>query len=363
VAVCDQVEDAALAKGLVKREVTRVVTPGTITEDELLDPRTPNYIVALGLADDEYGLAWADLSTGEFFASDVQPERLDDELNRIGAAELLLTEKTADRLGIGDKSHGSFHVSHRADWTFDPPAAREALRKHFGIATLAGFGFDDEQPCLVAAGALLLYLEETLKTGLAHLRRLRPHRAENHLALDDVTRRSLELTRTLRDGDRQGSLLSALDRTVTSMGARILHDAVLAPLAEKPAIEARLDAVEELIKEHALRSDLRELLGALPDLQRHASRVSTGRATPRDLAAIARALRLLPKFKARITGRRSTLLAELEGRLELCPDLREQIDSALADNPPVNPRDGGVVRPGFHAELDELRKLASEGKN
>jgi len=363
VAVCDQVEDAALAKGLVKREVTRVVTPGTITEDELLDPRQPNHLAALAPTRSGYGLAWVELSTGEFTACDVPTDRLIDELRRINAVEILIAENAMGSLKEETLAALPRTVTGRPDWTFDQLSARDALHRQFGVITLSGLGFQDDEPCLAAAGALVHYLGETLKAHIGHLRTLKPFRAEKYLALDEVTRRSLELTRTLRDGQREGSLLSAIDRTVTPMGARLLHDNLLAPLAERAAIEARLDAVEELLKENSLRVDLRELLAAGNDLQRLTARVSTARATPRDLAGVARTLRLLPKFKARITGRKAKLLAELEGRLELCPDLREKLDSALVDEPPPTVKDGGVMRPGYHAELDELRKLASEGKS
>jgi DNA mismatch repair protein MutS len=183
------------------------------------------------------------------------------------------------------------------------------------------------------------------------------------LTLDEVTRRSLELTRTLRDGHREGSLLSVLDRTVTPMGARALHEAVLTPLAEKQAIDARLDAVDEFLRQVGTRNDLRELLKDVPDLQRLTARVSTGRASPRDLVAVANSLRLQPKIKAKVTGRQTKLLKELEGRLELCPDLRELLDRGLADDPPTNTGDGGMIREGYSAELDELRRLSREGKD
>jgi DNA mismatch repair protein MutS len=363
VAICDQVEDAAEAKGLVKREVTRVVTPGTITEDELLDPRQPNHLAALYPTKGAYGLAWVELSTGEFLASDVPPDCLADELKRINASECLLAADQVGRLTDALRDVLPRTLTERPDWTFDPETARQALQHQFGVLTLTGFGFADDQPCLVAAGALIRYVQETLKASLAHLRRLKPFRAEQFLTLDEVTRRSLELTRTLRDGNREGSLLAALDRTVTAMGARLLHDSLLAPLAERAPIEARLDAVEELLKEHSLRGDLRELLTAVADLQRLTSRISTGRASPKDLAAVGRTLRLLPKFKARVTGRKSSVLAELEGRIELCSDLRQALDSALVDDPPYSAKEGGVIREGYHAELDEIRKLASEGKS
>src|SRR5262245_33870325 len=341
VAVCDQVEDAALAKGLVKREVTRVVTPGTVTEDELLDASRPNHLVALVPGKTCHGLAWVEATTGEFRAADVSPERLSDELNRLNAAECLIADTALSLLSDGMRAVLPKSVTGRPDWTFDPQTGRSALHAHFKVLTLTGFGFDDEQTCVTAAGGLLIYLQETLKASLAHVRRLRPYRADRHLTLDEVTRRGLELTRTLRDGQREGSLLSVLDRTVTAMGARALHDAVLAPLAEKPAIDARLDAVDEFLRQTATRHDLRELLESMPDLQRLTARVSTGRASPRDLTGVARVLRLLPRIKAKVAGRHAKLLNELEGRLELCPDLRELLDRGLADEPPPSPSDGG----------------------
>jgi DNA mismatch repair protein MutS len=363
VAICDQVEDPALAKGLVRREVTRVVTPGTLTEDDLLDPRRSNHLIAVYPRGPVVGLAWVELSTGQFQAADVTWQRLTDELGRLAPAEGLSAEEAPTRLTDRLREAASeMTLTRRPDWTFDPATARAALFHHFGITTLAGFGFDDSQPCLVAAGALLLYLQETLKASLAHLSRLRPYRQHSVLFLDEVTRRSLELTRTLRDGEREGSLLAAIDRTVTPMGARLLQDWLLAPLADRAAIEARLDAVAELKEEHALRQEIRARLGEAADLQRLTARVSTARASPRDLAAVARTLALLPRIKARITARRAALLAALESRLELCPDLREALDNALVDNPPQSPREGDIIRRGYDAELDELHATARGGK-
>ncbi len=362
VAVCDQVEDPALAKGLVRREVTRVVTPGTVTEDDLLDPRASNHLVAL-VAAAPLGLAWLELSTGQFRAADVPADRLHDELSRLAPAECVCAERHADATAalVGWLPTVPT-LTTRPDWTFDPATARAALQKQFGVTTFAGFGFDDDQACLTAAGALLLYSQEMLKTDLQHVRRLQPYVAGQVLRLDEVTRRSLELIRTLREGQRQGSLLAALDRTVTTMGARLLQEWLLAPLTERPAIEARLDAVEELTQQSALRQELREALGSVQDVQRLTSRVSTGRATPRDLGAIARTLRLLPLVKAKITARRATLLQELESQLELCPDVRAALDAALVDEPPPSAKEGGVIRPGFDASLDELRAIARGGK-
>jgi DNA mismatch repair protein MutS len=365
VAICDQVEDPATVKGRpVNREVTRVVTPGTVTEDELLDPRRPNHLAALRPGKTATGLAWVELSSGVIYATDVPNDRLADELARLAPAECLAAEDEAERLTEQWSAVLPRTLTLRPGWTFDPTTARDALRQHFKVGTLAGFGFpSDTLPGLQAAGALLQYLAETLKTNLAHLRRLRPFQPDRHLLLDEVTRRSLELTRTLRDGGRDGSLLAAVDRTVTPMGARLLHDWLVAPLTERGRIEARLDAVEELLHEHALRGAVRTKLAAAFDLYRLTTRVSTGRASPKDLASVGRTLQLLPDVKKLLAGRRSRLLAELEQRLEPCPDLREALAAALVDDPPLSPREGGVIRPGYHKELDDLLTVAREGKN
>ncbi|MBI3823930.1 MAG: DNA mismatch repair protein MutS [Planctomycetes bacterium] len=365
VAVCDQVEDASQAKGLVRREVTRVVTPGTITEDDLLDPKANNHLVAIlpTTAAAPTGLAWLDVSTGQFFAMDVMPDRLREELARLAPAECICPETHANALGeIIQRLANVPSLSQRPDWTFDPKTARDALGKHFAVSTFAGFGFDDSQCCLSAAGALLLYVQEMLKTDLAHIRRLQPYFSHKVLQLDDVTRRSLELTRTLREGERHGSLLAAIDRTVTTMGARLLQDWLLAPLADRTTIEARLDGVTELLEQSQLRGELRQSLGDVHDLQRLTARASTGRALPRDLAAIARTLRFLPTIKAKIAARKSALLRELEAGLELCPDLRATLDAALVDDPPLSGKDGGVIKPGYARDLDELRDIAKGGK-
>jgi DNA mismatch repair protein MutS len=363
VAICEQLEDASQAKGLIRRAVTRVITPGTLTEDNLLDPRRSNHLVAVCASGETIGLAWVELSTGSFQAADIPWARLTDELGRLSPSECLTSEEgpaqLAERLR---EAAPSTALTARPSWTFDNATSRAALVRHFGVNTMAGFGFEDNQPCLVAAGALLLYVQETLKASLGHLNRLRPYRQDRFLFLDEVTRRSLELIRTLRDGERAGSLLSVLDRTVTTMGARMLQEWIVAPLAERAAIEARLDAVEELRAEQTLRAEMREALGEAYDLQRLTSRISTGRACPRDLAGVRDTLRLLPKIKAKVTARRAQLLNELEARLELCPDLRELLDNALVDQPPITAREGEMIRAGYDPELDELHGIRRDGK-
>ncbi len=372
VAICDQVEDAAQAKGrLIRREVTRVVTPGTLTDEGLLDPRVSNHLVALARRTGgrtPIGLAWVELSTGLFQAADVPRDRLADELERLAPSELLLGEmaavaEAAPLLQRLRESLGGLTVTTRPDFTFDPGTARETLHKHFAVHTLAGFGFDDEQPCLTAAGALLQYLHETLKTNLAHLSRLRPYNELKYLFLDEATRRGLELVRNSRDSGREGTLLSVLDRTITSMGSRLLSGWLLSPLRDRLLIEERLEAVAELLDEHALRGQLRQQLKDTYDLQRLTARCSTGRASPRDLAAIARTLALLPELRALLRGRSSSLLREIEQRLDACPELREWLESALVPEPPLSPREGGMIRRGFDSDLDELHAIAKGGKD
>ncbi len=363
VAVCDQVEDPSKVQGLVQREVVRVLTPGTITDDDLLDPRRPNHLAVVWPAGEQVGLAWADLSTGVFQAADVDWPRLADELGRIAPVECLHAESAPVRLtGLLRAAVSGMLLVARPDWTFDLATTRAALFHHFHVRTPAGFGFDEQQPCLVAAGALLLYLQETCKASLGHLRRPRPQGRQGQLILDEVTRRSLELTRTLREGRREGSLLSFLDRTVTPMGARLLQESLLAPLTDRVAIEARLEAVAEFVEGHGLRQELRQRLEQVADLHRLSARAGTGRAAPRDLAAVARTLRLLPPLRARLAESRAGLLRELERFLDTCPDLSKTLDSALTDDPPANPQDGGVIRAGHDNQLDALRESARSGK-
>lgn len=363
VAICEQVEDPALATGIVKREVVRVVTPGTITDDGLLDPKSANHLAAVVMDGETAGLAWVELSSGAFHAMDLPARDVTDELARLEIAECLWPEDALQSPLLPLRQLlPQLTVTLRPTWHFDGMGAGQALHKHFQVATLEGFGFTDDQVCLRAAGGLLTYLQETLKASLDHLGRLQPHRAGDVLVLDLVTRRSLELTATLREGERQGSLLHAIDRTVTTMGARLLKEWLLAPLLDRKRIEGRLDAVTELKEQASFRRDLRKLLEQVPDLPRLTTRASTGRATPRDLAAFAMALKQLPGIKASVAARRSTLLQELEVGLELCPDLREKLDGALVEAPPLNAREGGLVRHGHHAELDQLRDVSKGGK-
>ena len=312
-AVCEQVEDPKLAKGLVKREVTRIVTPGTVTDDALLDPRRSNFLAAVS-SGDPLGLAWVELSTGRFLAAGFPAAALADQLARIAPAECLLSED-APPLARGQDER--MMVTRRPGWAFSLSAARQALAKHFRTAGLEGFGFGDgaaDDQAIAAAGAVLDYLAETQKTSLEHIDRLVPYRTSGTLEIDQASRRSLELTRTIRDGRREGSLLAVLDSTATAMGARLLADWLANPLAEAAAIVARHEAVEELVDEAALAADLRDALRRVYDTQRLLARVTTGRASPRDLGFLGRTLRALPALKAKLTAAEEPPVEPIGGR-------------------------------------------------
>ena len=388
VAICDQVEDPKTAKGMVRREVTRIVTPGTLTDETLLDPKASNFIAAVCPARGAIGLAWLDVSTGRFQCAEVKdpagtrtaaaatlPSRREslrvdpvtltlDELARLAPSECLIpenarTELICTRLAELD----GLLITERAPWCFAANQAREVLLKHFETRTLEGFDLGEEDSAgITAAGALLEYVQETQRSALGHVLKLEPYRRGSAMLIDEATRRSLELTRTQRDGDRKGSLLDVLDDTVTPMGARLLADWLTSPLTDAAAINRRLDAVDELTRDPLLCRDLRDQLQQSYDLERLSSRVATGRATPRDLGALARTLALLPKLKARLAGRSSDLLQTLDARLDLCPELRAEIENILVDEPPLTAAEGNIIRPGVSPQLDELRDLARGGK-
>jgi DNA mismatch repair protein MutS len=363
VAVCEQTEDPRFAKGIVKREVTRIVSPGTVTDDALLDPRESNYLAAVAMPAKDgapLGLAWIDLSTGRFHAAQVAVDRLTDELARVGPVEILAAEEAELPTTY---ANGRMLITRRPPWAFAQRTAEETLCKHFNVRTLEGFGFvDGDGPGIRAAGAVLEYLLETQKSALTHIDKLVPYRVGTTLEIDEATRRSLEITRTLREGKREGTLLEVLDRTATAMGSRLLADWVNNPLVDVDLIQLRLDAVGELVKNEALTNELREALKQVYDVQRLLARISTNRATPRDLSCLGNTLRGLPTIKAKLTARASALLNALEAQLDLCPELRARLEGALEDDCPLVSKDGGFIRAGFDAKLDELRELAGGGK-
>lgn len=365
-AICEQVEDPKLAKGLVRREVTRIVTPGTVTDEGLLDPCTSNFLCAICPGsqrdDDQVGVAWIDLSTGRFQAMVCAARDLPDELGRLQPAECLTPEACTL---LPDYWQRETIITKRAPHCFRFEGARERLCRHFDVATLEGFGFafgEVDQPAISAAGAVLDYLFETQKTSLDHIESLLRYRKGSRLEIDESTRRSLEISRTLRDGRRDGSLLAVIDRCVTPMGSRLLADWVASPLTERDAIERRLDAVDELVQQPASARLIRDELKDVYDLERLLGRVATGRCGPRDLRFIGLTLSKLPVLKEHLQASNCDKLRQLEMELHLFPELCAHIDRALVEDCPLLPRDGGFIRSGYQSDLDELRELAAGGK-
>jgi len=382
VAICEQVEDPKTAKGMVRREVTQVVTPGTLTDDNLLDPRTSNYLASLHVdrrsTEKRAGLAWIDVSTGRFVVADLAIEHVADEFARLAPSECLIiegqkSELKGQRSAGGGQKNDSLNsqlssLNSTTVWTERPAfcfgidSARKTLQGHFGTGTLEGFDLDGDSPAIAAAGALLEYVRETQKTALAHITRIEPFRRGTTLLIDEATRRSLELTRTLREGRREGSLLAVLDESVTPMGSRLVAEWLNGPLTDVASIDARLDAVGELAAEPVFCRDVRELLEKAYDLERLTGRVATRRAGPRDFVCLAKTLAILPKLKARLADRKSSLLRQLDESLDLCPEARAAIEQTIADEPPLNVSEGGVIRAGHNPQLDEFRDLARGGK-
>ncbi|MBA3311967.1 MAG: DNA mismatch repair protein MutS [Planctomycetaceae bacterium] len=376
VAICEQVEDPKTAKGMVRREVTQVVTPGTLTDDNLLDPRTSNYLASLHVeksGSPRAGLAWIDVSTGRFVVADLAIDHVADEFARLSPSECLVAEGVESSGSRVEGQKGSLDAqlstlnsstlwTKRPAFSFGRDSARKTLQSHFGTGTLEGFDLDEDSPAIAAAGALLDYVRETQKSALGHITRIEPFRRGTTLLIDEATRRSLELTKTLREGRRDGSLLAVLDESVTPMGSRLIAEWLSGPLTDASEIEKRLDAVAELAGEPVFCRDVREQFEKAYDLERLTGRVATRRAGPRDLVCLAKTLALLPKLKAKLAGRKSSLLREFDESLDLCPETRAAIEQALVEEPPLNVAEGGVVREGHNAQLDEFRDLARGGK-
>ncbi len=365
VAVCEQVEDPKTAKGLVKREVTRVVTPGTITDQSLLDPNSASFLAAMIQSTDKktpdlIGLAWLELSTGIFQATQGPRKTIADLFAKLAPKELLLGD--GQNLPNEIVSEATL-VTTRPAWSFAFEASRQSLCQHFNTKILDGFGFTDaDQLAIQSAGAILEYLKETQKTNLDHVDRLVRHQPGAFLEIDQASWRSLEITQTTRSQSREGSLLAVVDRTTTSMGARKLAAWLTNPLKDPDHINRRLDAVQEFKDNPTLRKDTREFLKNVYDLQRLLSKVTTGRASPRDIYCVGQTLGQLPKIKQQLTGRQSKLLQQLEIELDLCGELQTEIESALIDESPPHTKDGNFIRAGFNGQLDEYRQLAAGGK-
>ncbi|MDR3211714.1 MAG: DNA mismatch repair protein MutS [Planctomycetota bacterium] len=366
VVVCDQLEDPLLAKGVVKRGITRVVTPGTLVDESVLPPRANNFLAAVTQQEKDYALAFVDVSTGEFFLVSPERENLEDEFFRQSPAETLLPREIA-----GDPEHPLARllatgigggITRRDSYQFDPREGETRLKQKFAVTTLDSFGIATRPACLGAAGAILAYLEENYQDSLAHLKPpvFRDH--SGYLVLDRNSIHHLELLPPTAQGRDKHSLLTTIDRTLTGPGSRLLRSWLLRPLAEVEPIRKRQEAVMELRQENSWRQEIRTLLADLPDLERIAARLAAHRASPRDLVALAGGCRILPRLAACLAGAKTPLLQESAVTTTL-EDVAELIEAAIVAAPPASAREGGVIREGFDPEVDELRRTSALGKD
>ena len=363
VAICDQIEDPRQAKGLVRRAVTRVISPGTVTDPGALEPRAPNFIasVATAASGDGFGFAVLDLSTGDFrLAEHHGPEAREsllEQLHSFAPREILVREGSDARTLLSPDPPEGILITTTPGWRFAAETATETLLRRFGTASLEGFGCEGRPLAIAAAGALLGHLQETQKADLRHVTRIAWTEAGDAMLLDATTRRTLEVVANARDGGRDGTLLSVVDRTATAMGARLLRDWLLRPLLRQEAIEARLEAVELLVERPSERAALAVPLGRVHDLERLLARCALGTANPRDLVALRESLFALPPIAARAVALTAPLLTRLLAGLDVLGDLGARLQAAIADDPPVAIKEGGILRDGFHAEVDAARAV------
>lgn len=366
VAICEQVEDPKLAKGIVKREVVRIVTPGTNLDIQALDDRKNNYLLCVCYFPGKIGISVADVTTGDYYLTEVEDIRkLQDEINKYAPSELICNEQFfVSGYDIEDLKN-RLHVSvYSLDpHYFDEDTCRKVLLKHFHVTTLTGLGIDDFPTGLIAAGALLQYLYETQKTSLAHFTHIYPYLTSKYMLLDSSTRRNLELTETLREKQKRGSLLGVLDRTKTAMGGRLLRKYIEQPLIDKEKIEANLDTVEALGKNSVDRDEIREYLNTIYDLERLLGKISYKTANPRDLIAFRNSLSMLPAIKILLGDFDTNVLNDIRDRLDTLEDIYHLIEDAIIDEPPITIREGGIIKEGFHETIDSLRRAKTDGKN
>ena len=366
VAICEQVEDPKTTKGIVKREVVRIVTPGTNLDTQALDETKNNYIMCIVYIADKYGVSVADISTGDYFVTEIPDSaKLLDEIYRFSPSEIICNEAfymsgvdmdgMKDRLGITIYSLES--------WYFDDEVCRKKLLEHFEVSSFAGLGLADYDCGIISAGALLQYLLETQKNSLSNLTHITPYAAGKFMMIDSSTRRNLELCETLREKQKRGSLLWVLDKTKTAMGARTLRKYVEQPLIDKTEIIRRLDAVQELKEQAISREEIREYLSPVYDLERLITKIAYGSANPRDLTAFRSSLEMLPALLYILQEMKAELLKDLAVDLDPLEDLCILVKKAIREDPPIAMKEGNIINDGYNEEVDKLRRAKSDGKD
>lgn len=367
VAICEQVEDPSQAKGIVKREVVRIITPGTIIDQSMLEEKANNYVLSVYKGDEGYGIAFADISTGELSTTCIYNDnfaRVLDELAKINPKEILvngnlfmetkLVQQIENKLGV--------HVAEHRDWSFSRRNADEKIKKHFNVSSLEGLGLGERPLCVCAVGALIDYLEETQKVTLSHIDRIDLYSTEDYMMLDSSTRRNLELIETMRTKEKKGSLLWLMDKTQTAMGGRMLRKWLEQPLIDHEEINMRLDGVEELKNNIVLMERIKEYTGSVYDIERLMGRIVYGNANARDMLSLKQSVEVLPRIKEILKGCKSAILAQIRDNMDLLEDICDLIEVSVHPDPPLGLKEGGIIKDGYNEEIDRLRRASREGK-
>ena len=366
VAICEQVEDPKTAKGIVKREVTRVVTPGTNLNMQELDEGKNNYLMAIVCVGDHFGVSTADITTGDCYVTEIDEERkLWDEINKFLPAEIICNDAFLVSGVDVDDLRNRLHISVFAleSWYFGDDLCKQTLLEHFKISSLEGLGLADYDSGVIAAGSLFRYLLDTQKNTMEHMNKIIPYTTDRYMVIDSSSRRNLELVETLREKQKRGSLLWVLDKTKTAMGARMLRSFVEQPLIDADAINERLDAVTELNMQAMLREEIREYLNPVYDLERLVSRISYRSANPRDLLAFKMSLEMIPHIKNLLANFTSPLLVRINEQMDGLEDLYTLLEASITEDPPLAVKEGGIIREGYNEQVDTYRNSKTQGKS
>ncbi|MFO7295178.1 MAG: DNA mismatch repair protein MutS [Caldicoprobacter sp.] len=368
IAICEQMQDPKEAKGLVERQVVRVITPGTVLEDSMLEEKSNNYLVSIFKDGQNFGFSIVDVSTGEFYVSQITGQdaqaKLLDELSRVAPREILINQSAEldQQLLSTLKERFSCFITLYHEWAYSYNSAYQKLIQHFSVHSLEGFGCQNMSYGICAAGALMEYLTETQKGTLSHITRIKPYYLESYMVLDAATRRNLELTETIRGRDKRGSLLWLLDKTNTAMGGRLMRKWIQQPLVKKEEIEYRLDGVEELCTNRILLDDLCDKFKRVYDLERLMARISYGTANARDLLSLKQSIRNLPDIKKLLQHCKSAILKDAYLNLDTLDDVYSLIEESIAEDPPPTIKEGNIIKEGYNAQLDQYRRAMREGK-
>jgi len=371
VAVCEQVENPKFAKGIVKREVIEVVTPGVAFSEKLLDHKKNNYLMAIYVkpastasGDDIAGISFCDISTGEFYAYEVSEKLIQQQIESVSPSEIIIQKRDKDKLiPLIQRINSSIRVTKIDDWVFNYEYAKDMLVMQFKTVTLKGFGIESLVAGIISSGAILNYLQETQKANLSHITKISEYNPSEYMSLDHATKRNLEITFSMHDGGREGSLISILDKTETAMGGRLLKKWISAPLKKLDPILKRQQSVEELLKNKLLRKNLLNEIKEIGDLERLISKACTGRANPRDIIGLKSSLKKIPTIKNYLTSTDVKTLSQIGENLASLDKLVEKIESSIVDSPPLSVADGGVIKRNFSPELDELRDISLNSKD